>query len=236
MEEIKARLLEVIERTSTIKSFRLAPEKRIDFIPGQFLQVIFDQADRNNKELNKYLSFSSSPAKGYIEFSKRLSGSFFSQRLKELKINNEILLKAPLGQCIFKGEYTKIGFLIGGIGITPVMSIIEYINDKKLSTDVVLLYSNRSDNDIAFKPELDHWQSVNKNVKVYYIVTECEPIDKSCIFGHIDKALVSAKIADLKERMVFIFGSPKMVEAMKEICLGLGCKQEEIKTESFIGY
>ena len=108
MEEIRARLLEVIERTSTIKSFRLAPENRIDFIPGQFLQVIFDQADRNNKELNKYLSFSSSPTKEYIEVTKRLSESRFSQRLKDLKIEDEVLLKVPLGNCVFKDEYKKI--------------------------------------------------------------------------------------------------------------------------------
>jgi len=236
MEEIRAKLLEVIERTPAIKSFRLAPEKRIDFIPGQFLQVIFAQADRDNKDLNKYLSFSSSPNKEYIEVTKRLSDSLFSQKLRDLKINSPVLLKAPLGQCIFKGEYQKISFLIGGIGITPVISIIEYINDKKLNTDVKLFYSNRTEDDIAFKPELDYWQSINNNIKVYYTVTECEPIDKSYIFGHINKALVSTNIPDIKERIMFIFGPPRMVEAMKEICLGLGCKQEKIKTESFIGY
>jgi len=33
-----------------------------------------------------------------------------------------------------------------------------------------------------------------------------------------------------------IFGPPKMVEAMKNICLELGISPEDIKTESFIGY
>ena len=58
--------------------------------------------------------------------------------------------------------YEKIAFLIGGIGITPVISIIEHICDKKLSTDVALLYSNRNEDEIAFKKELHNWQSQNK--------------------------------------------------------------------------
>lgn len=211
MEEIRARLLEVIERTSTIKSFRLAPEKRIDFIPGQFLQVIFDEANKGNKELNKYLSFSASPTKEYIEVTKRLSDSLFSQKLKNLKINSEVLLKAPFGQCIFKDDYKKIGFLIGGIGVTPVISIIEYINDKKLNTDVALFYSNKTEDDIAFKQELDYWRSINKNIKVYYTVTESAPKDKTYISGHIDKKLLGEKMPDLGERIVFIFGPPRMV-------------------------
>ena len=236
MEEIRARLLEVIERTSTIKSFRLAPEKRIDFIPGQFLQVIFDEANTGNKELNKYLSFSASPTKEYIEVTKRLSDSPFSQKLKNLKINSEVLLKAPFGQCIFKDDYKKIGFLIGGIGITPVISIIEYINDKKLNTDVALFYSNKTEDDIAFKQELDYWRSINKNIKVYYTVTESAPKDKTYISGHIDKKLLLEKAPDLSERMLFIFGPPRMVMAMADLSVELGCKRENLKTEQFIGY
>ena len=129
METIRARLIETIDRAPGTRSFRLLPEKHIDFLPGQFLQVIFDPG---NKDLNKYLSFSSSPTKEYIEFTKRLSSSAFSEKLRSLKINVQVLLKAPLGSCVFKEEYRKIAFLIGGIGITPVISILEYIVERGL--------------------------------------------------------------------------------------------------------
>lgn len=234
--EARAKFSQRIKRTPTIESFRFNLKEKIDFIPGQFLQVIFDQANRNNKDLNKYLSFSSSPNKKYIEVTKRLSDSLFSQKLRDLKINDPVLLKAPMGQCVFKKDYEKIAFLIGGIGITPVISIIEYINDKKLNTDVKLFYSNRNEDDIAFKPELDYWQAVNKNIKVFYTVTDCPSKDKSCIFGRIDKQLLLAKMQDFGERIFFLFGPPKMVEAMAQLCLDLGCSREHIKTESFIGY
>ncbi len=233
METIKAKLIETIDRVPGVRSFRLRPQKRVDFVPGQFLQVIFDPA---NKDLNKYLSFSSSPTKEYIEFTKRLSSSLFSERLKSLKENDEVMLKAPLGTCVFKEEYRKIAFLIGGIGITPVISILEYIVEKRLATDALLFYSNRTDEDIAFRRELDFWQSVAKNIRAFYLVTECEPQDKKCLFGRINKELLIKEAGDFSERVFFIFGPPKMVEAMHKLSLDIGCKEENIKTEKFIGY
>ncbi|MBL7129939.1 MAG: FAD-dependent oxidoreductase [Candidatus Omnitrophica bacterium] len=236
MKLVKAKLAERIQRTSSVESFRFIPAEKIEFIPGQFLQVIFDETNRDNRELNKYLSFSSSPTKEYIEATKRLSDSQFSQKLKNLKIGDEVLLKAPLGNCVYKDEYKKIGFLIGGIGITPIISILEYIIDKKLNTDVLLLYSNKTEQDIAFRKELDHWKSINSNIKVFYTLTERKPTDKNCISGRINRDLFIEKVKDVDERIFFIFGPPKMVEAMKDLCLEIGCDKENIKSESFIGY
>jgi glycine betaine catabolism B len=236
LEELKAKLIQRIKRTSSVESFRFFPAKKIDFIPGQFLQVIFDEHSRNNKELNKYLSFSSSPDNNYFEITKRISESAFSHKLKSLKNGDELLFKAPLGSSIFKDEYKKITFLIGGIGITPVISIIEYIAKNKINTDVILFYSNRNEEDIAFKSELDKWAENNPNIKVIYTVTDCKPANKGCIFGRIDKDLLLNNIPDINERVFFIFGPPKMVEAMKNTCLEIDPVHENIKTESFIGY
>ena len=236
MQETRAKLIERIKRGPNVESFRFSLPQKIDFIPGQFLQVIFDEANRENKELNKYLSLSASPFNDYIEFTKRISKSDFSQKLLSLQPGDEALLKLPLGSCVFKEEYKKIAFLIGGIGITPVISIIEYIIDKKLDTDVFLLYSNRTEADIAFKKELDCWQGMNKKIKVFYTVTDCQPKDKTCLFGFIEKELIKQLVCDLKERTVFIFGPPGMVDTICNITLSLECSRENIKTEKFIGY
>ena len=236
MKEVKAKLVEVIKRTESIMSFRFLLAEKIDFLPGQFLEVIFDENNRSNKELNKYLSLSCSPGKNYIEATKRISDSHFCQRLKGLKKGDQVVLKLPLGACVYRDEYKNITFLIGGIGITPVISILEYIVEKKLDTEVNLFYSNRSEEDIAFKKELDRWQAENQRIKVYYTVTECRPKDSGCIFGRIDKLLLSQKACDLNQRVVYIFGPPKMVEAMYNLTLELSCNKENVMTEKFLGY
>jgi ferredoxin-NADP reductase len=233
---IKARFSGSVKRTATVQSFRFAPEEKIDFIPGQFLQVMLDAANAGNNELNKYLSFSCAPGKDYIEVTKRISESEFSKKLSGLNVNDGVSIKAPMGTCVFEEGQKKISFLIGGIGITPVISIIEYIVTKKLDTDVSLLYSNRNEEEIAFKKELDDWAALNKNIKIKYLVTECQPKDTSCAFGRIDKNIVSKELDDYSERTIFIFGPPRMVEAMQAMCLEIGCKKENLRVENFIGY
>ncbi|MFA4984626.1 MAG: FAD-dependent oxidoreductase [Candidatus Omnitrophota bacterium] len=236
MQGIRVKFIEGIKRTATIESFRFAAAGGIDFEAGQFMQLIFNEADPSDKILNKYLSFSCAPGKDYIEATKRLSESAFSKRLKALKPGEEVFIKGPFGSCVFRSDYRKIAFLIGGIGITPVISIIEQIATAGIPTDTVLFYSNRSEEEIAFKQELDSWAEANSNIRVIYTVTDCPPRQKRCIYGRIDEKLLSEKLGDIFERVVFIFGPPKMVEAMQGLCLNLGCPKENIKTESFIGY
>ena len=236
MFEIKARLIEKVKRTPTVTSFRFRPEEKINFTSGQFLEVIFDEQNRQNRFLNKYLSFSSSLDKDYFEVTKRISESQFSRYLVGLKEGDGILFKGPLGNCVFKEEYAKIGFLIGGIGITPVISILEYIANKGLSTDACLLYSNKTEEEIAFKPELDTWSKINPNIKVTHILSGCEPKDKKCFFGRIDKDFLLTHISDYQSRHFFIFGPPAMVQAMKELCYNNGCPENTVMTENFVGY
>ena len=237
MKEFRATLIERIPRTASVESFRFKPGENIDFSPGQFAQVLFDPLQPQNKELNKYLSFSSSPTKEYFEVTKRLSNSIFSDHLRNLKVGDQVSFKAPFGNCVFKPEYKKICFIIGGIGITPVISIIEYIMDKNLKdTDISLTYSNRTDEDIAFKKELDAWKSANKNLAIVYVVTDCEPKDNTCIRGTINKNLLQDKICNIKERIIFVFGPPRMVDALSALCGDLGCSRDNIRTESFFGY
>jgi len=233
---VRGRLVERIKRTAGIESFRFIPDENLEFVPGQFLRVLFDENDLNNKELNKYLSFSSSPAKEYIEVTKRLSRSRFSEKLRSLKLEDKVLFKAPIGNCVFKDDYKKIGFLIGGIGITPVISIIEFIVENKLNTEVTLVYSNRTEEEIAFRKELDDWAAANSNIKVYYTVTDCEPRDKGCIPGRITRELLSDKVTDIKDRRIFVFGPPRMVEAIKGLCLEAGASKEKLMAEGFVGY
>ena len=236
MNDFKLKLSTKIQRTPSIVSFRFTPDRPCEFLPGQFAKLVLDEARPQNNDLNKYLSFSCSPTKDYIEFTKRISNSEFSRKLNALKPQDEILMQGPLGKCILHEEYKKIGFLVGGIGITPVISMVEYMADKDLDTDAVLLYSNRDMEEIAFKPELDSWKNALGNFNVVYTLTDCDVEQKECLAGRIDEKKIAENVSDITERIFFMFGPPRMVEAMKGLCLGAGCEEKMLKLENFIGY
>jgi len=67
-------------------------------------------------------------------------------------------------------------------------------------------------------------------------VTECPPKNPACLYGRIDNRLLAQNMADISERVVFAFGPPQMVKAMKELALNAGCPEKQIKTEFFAGY
>jgi glycine betaine catabolism B len=236
MKEFKAELIRSFIRAEKAASYQFRPETAVDYCPGQFVQVIFDEADSGNRTLNKYLSFSCRPGKDYFEVTKKLTGSDFSLRLAALRAGDQVLFKGPLGNCGLNDKEQKIGFLTGGIGITPVIAMIEHVADKKSATDICLLYSNWTGRDIAFKPELDAWSAQNKNIRVVYTLVECQPEDAGCFEGMITAEFVQKHMPDYKERRLFIFGPPVMVKAMQDICRQLGSDPARIKVENFIGY
>jgi len=232
---ISGTCVERIRRTDTIESFRFQLGEQLEFAPGQCLKLIFDLPNLNNRELNKFLSFSSAPQAAYIEVTKRLSGSAFSEKLRQLKNNDTVSFLAPYGQCVFREEYQKIGFLVGGIGITPVISILKYIALKEIPVDVCLLYVNRNEQDIAFKDELLQLSKA-QGWQVCLTVDELRPRSSGIRFGRIGQALVEEVMPDVRERVIFSFGPPVMVKAMKDMCLNSGCRPENLKTEIFAGY
>ncbi|MFC1658546.1 ferredoxin--NADP reductase [Candidatus Omnitrophota bacterium] len=233
MAELEGKLLQVIQRTPNVKSFRVEAPERADFKAGQFLHVKLGE----QKELRRYLSISNSPTeKGYIEFTKKITESNFSRMLDEARPGQRIRIEYPLGAFTFGGEYGKIAFLSGGIGITPIRSIIKFVIDKNLGTDMVLIYANRTIQDIVFKEDLDNMRGEYQKLKLAYVISQPEP-QWTGEKGRINAGIIRGQIPDYAERRFYICGPPAMVEAMKQIMLEeLKLSKESIVQENFTGY
>lgn len=233
MVERELKVKEIIPRTYNVKSIRLEAEDWVDFQAGQFLQVTL----KKNPELKRYLSISSSPTeRGYIEFTKKITESGFSVALNNLKNGDSVSVKYPLGNFIWREEYKKIAFISGGIGITPIRSICKFVVDKNTGTDILLLYANRTDKDIAFKEDLKDMQKQYSKLKVVHILSEpsAEIMSRS---GRVNSQMIKEEIADYLERKFYLCGPPAMVEAMKAILASeLSVTQNNIITENFQGY
>jgi ferredoxin-NADP reductase len=217
MIEFETEVLDIKQRTHNVKSFRFRTREDLDFKPGQFFFVTLKIEGR---ERTKHFSFSNSPTEeGYIEFTKRITESPFSKALDRLKIGDWAKLKMPYGTFTFEGEYEKIAFLSGGIGITPLRSICKFVIDKKLPTGIVLLYGNNKEEDIIFRQDLDSMQAVNKNIRIVYTLASPD-IDKQSWqgrTGYIDDKMLKGEIQDYSERVFYICGPPKMVESLTNI-------------------
>ncbi len=237
MAEFEIEVSDIIQRTHNVKSFRFKTKKDVDFKPGQFFFVTIKIG---GVEKTKHFSFSNSPTeKEYVEFTKRITDSEFSKALDKLNIGDWAKLRMPYGSFTFEGEYGKIAFLSGGIGITPIRSICKYATDMKLPTDIVLLYGNNKEEGIIFRDDFDKMRSVNENLRIVYTLTSLD-IDKQTWqgrTGYIDDKMIKEEIRDYKERVFYLCGPPKMVESLIDILKDkLGVQENKIRTENFTGY
>ena len=234
-KQVRLKIKEIIRRTYNVKSFRVRTEEDLDFKAGQFLCVTVGKDEKCS--VNKYLSISSSPTeKGYLEFTKKLTESDFSRALDNLKPGDEVGIQYPLGNFTLGEGFAKLAFISGGIGITPIRSILKYVVDKNLGIDMDLLYANRSIEDIVFKEDFDAMQKVYPKLRVAHVLCEAAPGFK-CRVGLINAQMIKNEIPDFKERRFYLCGPPAMVEAMQKILIKeLGIGAEAIITENFQGY
>ncbi|TRO54986.1 FAD-dependent oxidoreductase [Candidatus Bathyarchaeota archaeon] len=231
--KIETYVKEIIQRTHNVTSFRFPRPAALEYKAGQFF---FITVKADGKELKKHFSFSSSPTeKTHIEFTKKLTDSDFSTALKALKPGDWARIDAPYGKFTLEGEHKKIGLLAGGIGITPFKSICQYCTDMHLDTKVTLLYGNRTENDIAFRKELEILQQQNQNLRVVFILSEADSNWKGAT-GLITVDMIKKEIPDYKETTFYTCGPPKMVEIMEKLVTQMGLPEVQLKREYFTGY
>jgi ferredoxin-NADP reductase len=236
MWQFESEVSEIIQRTPNIKSFRFPiREKGVRYRSGQFFFITIKV---QGNEAIHHFSFSSSPTdKDYIEFTKRITTSDFSQALDAMKPGTWARLKGPEGNFTLPRKQRQLAFLSGGIGITPLRSMFRYIATKRLSFDVVLLYGNNNFEDIAFRRELDDLTAAHFGLRVEYVLSgSVLPPGWNGKRGLIDKDMVSELIPDYEERLFYISGPPRMVIALEKQLDALSISPEKIKRDSFTGY
>ena len=235
MENCTLRLREVISHAPDVKSFRFAVDREIPYKPGQYLVLTLPLS---GLPVSKAFSISSSPTeKGFIQFTKKLSPSDFSKELNALTPGEVCQVRYPLGHFIYEGQFPKVAFLIGGIGITPIRSIFKYAADTGLDASLVLLYSSRTPDYLIFRDDLTALCKAHANLNVIFTLTDCYEEIEGCRKGYIDEDMVRQEIPDYAERIFYSCGPPAMVSAMRRMLnRKLAVLDDHIITEDFLGY
>ncbi len=223
----------IIEENSDIKTF-VFKKGNIKFKPGQFLRYTFNIQDPRGN----YRSFSvaSSPTENFLMISTKISESPFKQMLDMLKISDEIEATGPYGNFVLDESKDAV-MLSGGIGITPLRSMIKYSLDKKLKIKITLFYSNKVPEEILYQKELETFAK-NRNFTLISTITEPEESKESWkgLIGRIDANLIKKYIKDFDNKIFYICGPPKMVDLMQNILKEMNIPQDQIKIEHFFGY
>jgi ferredoxin-NADP reductase len=207
---------------------------------GQFGSfTLINPAETDAEGNTRAFSFASAPHEGDLMLATRMRDTAFKRVLKTMVPGTEMTLNAPHGSFTL---HNKVGvpavFLTGGIGITPVRSVVLQAVHDKVPHRILVFYSNQKPEDAAFLDDLMESHDTNPN---YIFVGTMTQMEKSSREWHgetgpINKTMLLKFIDDLTLPIYYIDGPPAMVNAMRDILSEAGVDDDNIRTEEFSGY
>lgn len=231
-------LLERNEIAAGTYEFVFAPDKIFHFQPGQYLEWTLAHSPSDTRGNRRYFTIASSPTEDTVRLGVRVyePESTFKRALLALQPGDTISASSLAGDFVLpKDQKKKLVFIAGGIGVTPFRSQVQYLMDTKDARSAVLLYSNKTAAEIAYKDTFDRAEQ-EIGLKTVYAVTNEQSTLSGVYAGFIDGALITREVPDYKERMFYISGPHGMVTAFKKTLRAMGVSRFNIKTDYFPGF
>jgi ferredoxin-NADP reductase len=232
MNLLLAQIEQQTHDTKTLR-FHVPKERRFRAKPGQFLT--FQWTIDGQRVIRSYTISSSPFHEDYVEITpKRMENGCASVFLNE-RAKPGLIVEAsgPYGQFYFDEKLHKnIVLIAAGSGITPMLSMLRYIDDLKLTTPVTLLYCVRTRADVIFQNELERLKNALPNFKHEVCLSRPDPAWKGHS-GRLTAEFISQHVIDPDSPTFFLCGPKGFMENARQILSTLGVNQERILQESF---
>ncbi|MSQ41157.1 MAG: oxidoreductase [Dehalococcoidia bacterium] len=227
-------LTRIRQETPTVKSFLFdLGGEPFTFKPGQWVDFYIDLGYK--MEVGGFSVISSPLQRGAIELAvKRQSHGVPSLYLHDkAKVGDSFIVDGGFGPFYYDDEMEKgapVVLIAGGVGITPMMSILRYVDEAHPEVEATLLYSASTPSELAFRPELEAMAARNPQVQCIFTVTHPEGEPWEGRVGRIALALLKAHLPQQKA-WYFICGPPAMLDDTPPLLEQLGVEPSRIRME-----
>jgi ferredoxin-NADP reductase len=184
-------------------------------------------------------SLASAPYEDDLMVATRMRDTAFKRVLKKIPLGTEFKMEGPGGSfTLHNNKAIPAVFLTGGIGITPVRSIVLQAIHEQLERELFVFDSNNRPEDAAFLDELMRPHEKNPHYTFIGTMTEMGKSGREWHgeVGFIAKAMLSKYINELTLPIFYIAGPQGMVAAMRSALNESGVDDDNIRTEEFSGY
>ncbi len=244
MEFHKLQVKKRIQETSDTCSLQFAISEELknlfQYKSGQYLTLKLNI--EGNEERRAY-SISSCPiTDSFIQITiKNIDGGFVSNYLvNNIAEGDWLEVLPPLGNFIVEPSANKrIQYIMiaGGSGITPLMSMIKSILIAEPSSNIVLLYSNRYQDNIIFKDELDQLAvRYPDRFAIHHFISRQD--GNTQYFGRLTpelfKSVILEKIKSLQETEFYLCGPTSLMQSIEQSIDEYGIARTKVHKESFV--
>jgi len=204
------------------------------FSPGQFTWLTAWKTPFSDSE-HPFSLVSSAEKTDALELSIKNLGPF-TAKIQTLKQGDEVYLDGPYGSFSIDRypEAKNLVLIPGGIGVTPIMSILRTMADRNDQRPIKLFYANQTWESVTFQEEIDELQK-KLNLKVIYII-EKTPQNWQGESGFLNTSIFKKYIPDKWmgiETEVFLCGPSPMMNAVEKALLDAGFAEKKIHSERY---
>lgn len=234
----KLKVATISEETPTVKTFKLVSPDGNDlpftYLAGQFLtlSVVID-----GKPIKRAYTIASHPCdKKWLEITiKREENGLASRYMHDVIHENDLIdIEAALGKLTFSGVTGEGIVLIGGgVGITPLMSVLRCLISCGMKNEIHLLYACKNLSEFVYHEELRQLQARNSNLKLLVAIEKLEGTFPGAYEGRLTKEKILEAVPKIVALRVHLCGPPGMMKAIHAILDEIKVPREQIKEEAF---
>jgi predicted ferric reductase len=225
------RVAEVRRELADTYTLTLEPEGHVGmrFRAGQYAWMTVGDSPYSLQQ--HPFSFSSSERSAALSFTAKAIGDFTST-WEHMEPGQRVFLEGPFGGFTLDVESEGAVFIVGGIGVTPAMSILRTMRDTGDERPAVLVYGNSAVDDITFREEIDDLEDT-LDLQVVHVVEDA-PEGWTGEEGYIDGDMLRRVLPpDCRNFEYFICGPEPMMDAAEEALREMGVTWRQIYTERF---
>lgn len=238
VREYTSRCAEIIDLTADMKLFRfeLIEPEEIDFIPGQYIQLLTPIYERSSEEVYRAYSVASDPAqKNIIELIIRLvpGGICTTYCFEYLKVGDTVKFNGPYGEFHLTETDSEMIFIAGGSGMAPFVSILHDMKNKNSQRKATYYFGANKVDELFLTEQMQQFEKDLANFKFVPVVYQPEQ-DKNYNgeAGLVTEA-VQRSVKNAPDCEGYLCGSPGMIDAAVEVLKKLGMTEDKIYYDRF---
>jgi predicted ferric reductase len=202
------------------------------FDPGQFSWLTLGITPLSMRE-HPFSMSSSGDRRDRIEFGIKALGDFTSS-IKDVKPGTKAYLDGPYGVFTTERYWDTAGFVLiaGGIGITPMHSMLVTAVERQDDRPFLLIYSAKSWDDFTYRDDLEALKD-KINLTIIYVPRE-GPDGWQGETGYVDQELLERHIPRHRgSRQYFLCASPVMMDVVEKALFDLEVPITHVHMEHF---
>lgn len=229
---------EVTRETQNVWTLSLAvPEGRrpLAHLPGQFGFLTLYRAKGLPIEEHPFTVVSDPTRADALAFTIKESGDFTST-IGSTKPGDKAAVRGPYGRFSYALDPAEgdLVFVAGGVGITPLISMLRHMQSTRADKRVLLIYGSRTEKDILFREELDQTEAAaHPSLTVVHVLSEPDgPWDGET--GYLDREKLQRLCgAELLDKSFYVCGPPPMSQGVLRALRDIGVPTSRLHHEHF---